>query len=1430
MQKIIFFHLIMFFSCFVKPATSQAQELFAERYNITYVTMDDGLQHSFVDDIYKDSQGFLWISTAGGGLSRYDGYEFVHYDTNTTPCKLKSNFSRNVCEDSFGRLWVTSEEGTDIIDLATLQTVIPYDAKQILPRLLKQPSVRAMIDSKGSLWLFYSNTLCRIQFNAKGDVINLSTLAPVVTAGPDIAMSDIDQDGNIWIGMENKVRKVLPTANGGLQTIAIASCLNFRNGTYISTLCVKENEVWIATDQGLYRYNKSGNIVKHYANNPSNARSLSQNYLTGLAVTGDKQLIISTLNGANVYNPITDDFERITCDEVPIGDQLNSNFINCILTNGDQIWVGTETGGINKLSPRRLSIHNYIHNKEDWYSLSHNPVNAIYEDNRGNLWIGTVEGGLNKKEREQNRFMHYTKEKPSGLSHNSVSALTSDNQNRLWVGTWGGGINLLHIDPPHRVLRQLSMENTKGFPIDFIGTLIYDPINNGVWIGANQGIYFYNIAADRIVSLFANGSTEKVNGCIGSIIDKNNQLWIGCLEGVYIIDLHSHTTLGDKSKFKYRHLSYKLDNPSSQVIEKITCFCETADGTLWLGSNGYGIYKRVFDKQGRETFISFTTKQGLPNNSIRSILEGNNGQLWIGTNNGLSCYNPLDNHFTNYTKQDGLSDTQFYWNAAYKADDGKLYLGSVAGLMAIKSGQQAVTETPMRVKLTRLRVDNKEILPDGEYISEDISVTHLLKLHASDKSFSLEFSSLNSDPRATAIYSYRLVGFDDNWVNVSSSRRFASYTNLRPGSYTFQVKYTANGEEREELITELPIVIVPYFYKTTWFILSIVSLLALLIWQFYQWRIRQLKRQKELLHGTVQKRTYELEQQTYLLEEQTTELSIQNSMLVQQNTKITQQKAQLIRMSHKVQELTLDKLSFFTNITHEFRTPITLIIGPIERALKLSYNPQVIEQLHFVDRNSKYLLSLVNQLMDFRKVESGKLEIIRTSGNYLNFIDSLIMPFDVFAKDRDITIKRCYRIRKPHILYDEEAMRKVLTNLLSNAIKFTPNGGTVTLYITSFSQLENEKEWLYICVKDSGSGIAKEDLNKIFNRFYQSKSQVKFPVYGQGGTGIGLYLCKRIVLMHGGHIKVTNNRSRGCSFRIFIPLHRQEYKEDNSIIVNENMQSTPVDQSLQLTPPPSTVGKLTILIVEDNRDMREYIRSILVEHYNVVEAVNGADALSLLNSNAIDFIISDLMMPVMNGIELSRRVKETFSISHIPFLMLTAKTSNEARLESYRMGVDEYILKPFDEDLLLTRIQNILENRKRYQQRFAMDMNVEVLQMEDESSDKKFLHQVMRVVKEHYKNSYFEVSDFTEAMGVSKSLLNRKLQILTGQSPGLFIRNYRLNIARELIVKNRETKNMNVSEIAYEVGFNDPKYFTRCFTKHFNVTPSGWMGNNLAEE
>ena len=529
----------------------------------------------------------------------------------------------------------------------------------------------------------------------------------------------------------------------------------------------------------------------------------------------------------------------------------------------------------------------------------------------------------------------------------------------------------------------------------------------------------------------------------------------------------------------------------------------------------------------------------------------------------------------------------------------------------------------------------------------------------------------------------------------------------------------------------------------------------------------------------------------------------------------------ILNKTEELQHTIAGRDKLYSVIAHDLRSPM----GSIKMVLNMmilnlpveKIGSEMYELLTMANQTTEDVFSLLDNLLKWTKSQIGNLNVVYQDIDVVEVVDSVIDVFNMVAGLKKITIRE-EKPEKLPVCTDIDMLKTIIRNLLSNAIKFTPNGGSVSLFIALLPPADNRKSMLYICVSDTGSGIPDDDAIKIFNRFYQSQGQTKYPMYGQAGSGIGLYLCKRIVQMHGGEIHAQNNHTTGCSLRILLPIT----PESNT--VETLAESAPQLMTSDALPPSDTFGKgLSILVVEDNADMRGYIRSILRDKYNVFEAAHGAEALNILNSHSVDFIISDLMMPVMDGIELSRRVKENFAISHIPFLMLTAKTSQESRLESYRIGVDEYLLKPFDETLLLTRIENILENRKRYQKKFAIAMDVDALNMEEESGDKKFLNRIMDVIKENYKNSYFEVSDFCEAAGVSKSLLNKKLQSLVGQSAGQFIRNYRLNIARELLLKNRENKSMNIAEIAYEVGFNDPKYFTRCFTKYFNTTPSSLL-------
>lgn len=1412
----LFFFLL---SLFVTTTTVVlGQNVLPDNYDISVIDMDDGLMHDYIDDIYKDSKGFIWFATRSG-LSRYDGYDFTHYNMNSNPVSLKGNFVHKVSGDFYGRLWIASEGGLDILDLdnSKLSSLFEEDADQY--NFLKEPISNIINDSRGNIWFFAVNTLYKVEFEPNGGIQNIYSLTLRSHSLRSVVMSDVDYDGKIWVGVDGKILKAEVGSDSNLKLQDISEQLSFSKNTAVNTILQDDYKVWIGTDVGLYLYNKNDDIIKHYTHNPENKSSLSQNYISDLSLTPSKEIMVATLKGINIYNPIDDTVTRIFSEECNSQTSLSCNFVNCLLSDGDEVWIGTATGGVNLLSPKNTHAITYSNIKGNSSSLLGKAVNSLLEDRDGNLWVGTVEGGLNRKLKDRDSFTHYTQSSTTQLSHNSVSALSVDGEDRLWVGTWGNGVSIIDRQKPEKpALKYINNSTHPDYLASFVSSLFYDSINNGMWVGTSQGLYYYNLETAAFYMPFKNRMPASISSFLSPVVDQEHKLWFGTTEGLFIIDL---LAMKD-GLFPYIHINHKLDNKQSHLVDDITSLYLDSDGTLWLGSDGFGLYKRIVEEKGTYSFESYTTLDGLASNHVKGILEDDEGKLWISTNKGLSCFNKENHKFQSYYKGNGLSNDQFYWNAFAKSDDGILYFGTIDGVVGVKPKLFLSEEfNTYKVVLTGLKVNNQTVYP-GKYYDKDISVAEKLILHENDKSFSISFSALNYGFSNNYVYSYKLEGFEDDWIQLNQDEYAVSYMNLPSGNYTFKVKYTPKSQTELGEITELGIRVKPYFYKTTMFITFMVLLIIIISIFWYYMRIMAFETRQNELQKEVDKRTRELEVQKGILSTQKDELYAQNKKLSEQNDEITSQKNQLVSMSQELQKSTVDRLDFFTNITHEFRTPITLIVGPVEKALKLSTNPYVIEHLSFAERNSKYLLSLVNQLMDFRKIESSKLKVSYRKGNIYAFLDSVFSSFEFQLAERNITLRKLYSLHSPDVFFDEDSILKVMTNLFSNAIKYTPNGGEITIYLKSIKDKETYDDLIYLSIKDSGIGIPENEIDQVFERYYQSSNSQRFPMQGQSGTGIGLYLTKRLIEMLDGSITVKNNKRAGATFRILLPLLKLSPNLLDSVSAKSEDKPSREQTAVEISKEWSK-DKLTFLVVEDNRDMSNYICSILSPYYNTVTANNGQEALDLLKQYKVDFIISDLMMPVMDGLELSRRVKEDFSLSHIPFLMLTAKTSQQSKTDSYRMGVDSYIIKPFDEDILLARIQNILNMRERFQQNFNEVMVTDSLEINEESNDKRFMDSVLDMMNENYHNPHFDVGDFADALGVSKSLLNKKLKGLSGKSAGQFIRTYRLNLAYKLILQNKVTKNKNISDIAYEVGFNDPKYFSRCFSRHFNMPPSALM-------
>ena len=813
---------------------SVAQVMVTERYNVAALDVRSGLPHNNVNQIFADSRGFIWVATSGGGVARYDGYTFFKPVMGVDRA-AESISCRAVAEDGFHRLWVAYDEETLVIDLNTMQCVVPEDTKTDIARFLKKPSVKVYCDTQGGLWQVTGDSIFRYSFNQKGQVSRIAACGYRANT-PDITICDIDNNGSVWVTVENGLYRI-SEMEGKLVRKTVAPAFAQLKGAFITGLLKVDKTVWISTNNGLFAYNLYNSTLSsfHHTTDP---QSLPHDFTTALAMSPEGQLIVGTLGGVCVMNSAKTGFLRWNSSSEPL--PMPSDFVHCLLVRDRQVWIGTETAGVVKLSPQPFLLRNFAHSANP-QSISPNPVNAIYVEPDGTQWVGTVEGGLNRKA-PGGGFSHLTMAN-SGLSHNSVSLLEPDNKRRLWVGTWGGGLNCVSLDQPAKV-QQEKLSGELAHLVNYIGAMAYDKYNGGLWIGANDGVFFYDPEKGQLSDPFQ--GNRNVRGCIGSIIDADRHLWIGCITGVCDIDLNKRDA---KGQFSVRRLYFKLDNPDSRILEKISCFCLAKDGSLWMGSNGYGLYHRVVDKKtGKEKFLCFSTENGLANNSVKGIAEDVQGRLWITTENGLSVYDPQSDTFSNYYEKDGLLSQQFYFNSAVRGPDGTIFLGSVGGLMEMR-GQNDDFNTPMRLTFTRLDVDNQTVSSlNSRILDADISQAKKIRLHESNKSMVIYFSTLTFMGSEQEHFYYRLRGFEDDWIPLKQGEHSVRYTNLTAGNYTFEVKCTGPGKSDGQVISIL-VDVAPYFWRSWWFLLlvTVAALAALSIaYRRYVERLRRKEAEKLL--------------------------------------------------------------------------------------------------------------------------------------------------------------------------------------------------------------------------------------------------------------------------------------------------------------------------------------------------------------------------------------------------------------------------------------------------------------------------------------------------------------------------------------------------------------------------------------------------------
>lgn len=808
-----------------------AQGHFTDRYLMTQLDLAEGLPHSNVNHIFADSRGFVWVSTYGGGAVRYDGYSFLSPRQSGVQ-RVTSTACKGFAEDGHERLWIAYDEHTTVLDLHTMQAVVPRWKGRDIGRLLRKHAVRVYCDTKGAIWHVTTDSIYRYTFDKAGDVTHIAACRYENNV-PDIMVSDVEGNGSAWCSIDGGLYRLTDNGRRLVRTV-ITPAMQQLGGLYITDLLKQDHTVWIATNQGLWAHNLYDATLTRYLHAADNDASLSSDFTTSLAVSSDGRLLVGTLSGIDIMHLQHHTFEHWNSNTA--GRPLPSDFVHCLTMHNGQLWIGTETAGIVKLSPQPLMLTNYTHERGRDSSLSPHPVNAIYADRQGTLWVGTVEGGLNRKT-AGNAFEHLTT-RNSALSHNSVSVLLPDGNDNLWIGTWGGGLNVLPLAGADRQIRPVThLPADQQLAISHIGSLAYDRYNDLLWVGSNEGIFIYDTKSGTLQQPFP--GNREIRGSIGALVDKKGQLWMGCMTGACIIDLPRGRNR--QGHFSVRRLRNKLDRPDVEIQDKISCFCQTRDGTLWLGSGSYGIYRRVVDKQtGKERFEGLSTDDGLANNAVKGMVEDTQGRLWITTANGLSVYDPRSRTFINYGTADGLVSQCFYYNSAVKGADGAIYLGTTDGLTEVRG--ENPNSQPVHLTFTQLTVDNQTVTAaNSDMLDADIAEATRIRLHESVRSLDISFSALVYSGEAQGHYSYRLSGFEQDWTMLKPGEHSVRYTGLQPGKYTLEVSYTAAGEEQSDHIA-IDIDVAPYFWKSWWFRLLLLAGVAAIVYALHR---RQLERWKQ---------------------------------------------------------------------------------------------------------------------------------------------------------------------------------------------------------------------------------------------------------------------------------------------------------------------------------------------------------------------------------------------------------------------------------------------------------------------------------------------------------------------------------------------------------------------------------------------------------
>ena len=1328
----------------------------AQNLKFKHIGLDEGLSNSTIECILQDHRGFLWFGTRDG-LNKYDGEQITVFKSSKDPASLSDNFIRHIYEDKHKKLWIGTSNGLNRFDPET-NSFKRYKTGNATGTA-GHHNITAIEEHESGLWIATSGGLLEL-LNEK-----TKTFRHFQQPTNDIHS---DKKGNLWIATDsglyqfdkkkNSFTRIKGLANYTLRVIAESA----------------DGVLWLGTEeQGMIAYQPANNSIKVYKHEYTNSNSLGSDLVRAIIVDQKNNLWIGGINGGlDHFNPQTKTFKNYQ-NEPGNASSLSQRTVSALfLDRQDNLWVGTHRGGINLYTPgsERFRLVQQELNKN---SLSYNDVKAFYEDPDENLWIGTDGGGLNFYDKATGRFKTYKFDpfRSESLGSNAVLNITEDRSKQLWIGTWAGGLNLM--DRSSGTFRRFL--NNPADPASISSNYVqktFEDSKGNLWLGTYYGgLNLMDRSSKRFSRLINGAGNTKISGknIISINEDQQQNLWIGTDDG----GLNAYNL--NTKRFKHYFLNEEK-RPDLRVI-----FIDSKK-RLWIGQSGLYLFNPA-----KDSFSIYTTKAGLASDFIKGITEDAQGNFWISTSRGLTKFNPETLKSSSYNKADGLQGLEFEANAFLKTKKGEMYFGGVNGFNSFYPEEIKTNSFIPPVYITEFQIFNNKMLPGAKDspLEKDISFSKEIALSHKQNTFSFSFAGLNYTAPENNKYAYKLEGFDKDW-NYAGNTKKAFYTNLDPGDYVFRVKASNNDNNWNAAGTVLSIHISPPFWATWWFRL----LMAVLVLGI-AYALLSFKRRMELR----------------ALEEQQRE------------------------EMHQIQ------LQFFTNISHEFRTPLSLILGPIDRLLKEDSKAAFLSYYKTIHRNANRLLSLINELMDFRKIESGALQLKVIQGNINLFIDEVAEEFAEMAQEKHINFIVKNTVQPADTWFDRNVIEKIILNLINNSLKYTKHGGEVVLEILdnldNYQPLfENQlhiksnyqgKRYVYIRVVDNGIGISKESIEHLFERYYRITET-------HLGSGVGLAFVKSLTMLHKGLIYVSSERHQGTEIIIGLPCSKDAFKPEELWGQSNEQGGTRLesisyrsDQTLPVLPdsPAAEHPALNkrILIVEDNEELRSFLKDTLSPGYQISEAADGFEGLQKAKEEFPDLIISDVMMPGMTGTQLCKALKNDLETSHIPFIMLTAKNSIEAEIEGAESGADLYFSKPINISLLQINIKNIFEQRLKLKEHYSKDHHAELIDLVHSTKDKEFMEKLLGIIHLHLINPEMDIDFLCSEIGMSRTKLYQKIKTITGQSIGDFVRSIRLRKAVEIMTQ----EDVLFTEVMYRVGIQTQSYFTKAFKKEFGKTPSQYL-------